>query len=47
MPQANAASMMITFSDKDERRRDIWQVMDSVKKEAQSTIPGIRRLHIK
>ena len=47
MPQANAAAMMITFSDKDERRRDIWQVMDAVQKEATSTIPGIRRLQIK
>ncbi|MHB9037382.1 MAG: efflux RND transporter permease subunit [Armatimonadota bacterium] len=47
MPQVNGAMMMLTFSDKDERKRDIWQVMDAVQKEATSTIPGIRRLQIK
>ena len=47
MPQVNAASMMITFSDKDERKRDIWDIMDNIQKEATSTIPGIRRLQIK
>lgn len=47
MPQVNGASMMLTFSDKDKRKRDIWQVMDAVQKEALSTIPGIRRFQIK
>src|SRR5438445_979512 len=47
MPQANAASMMLTFSDKDERKRSIWDVIDNVQKEAMATIPGIRRLQIK
>lgn len=47
MPQANAAMMMLTFSDKDKRGRDIWQVMDALHEEATSTIPGIRRLQIK
>jgi HAE1 family hydrophobic/amphiphilic exporter-1 len=47
MPQANGASMMLTFSDKDERKRGIWDVMDAVQKEAMATIPGIRRLQIK
>ncbi|CCW35799.1 cation/multidrug efflux pump [Chthonomonas calidirosea] len=47
MPQANGASMMLTFSDKDMRKRTIWQIMDAVQKEAMSTIPGIRRLQIK
>jgi HAE1 family hydrophobic/amphiphilic exporter-1 len=47
MPQANAASMMLTFSDKDERTRSIWDVIDSIQKEAMATIPGIRRLQIK
>lgn len=47
MPQVNAAMMMITFSDKDDRRRDIWQIIDNVHREATSTIPGIRRLQIK
>src|SRR5437763_11657222 len=39
--------MMHTFSDKDELRRSIWDVIDSVQKEAMETIPGIRRLQIK
>ncbi|MCC6730918.1 MAG: efflux RND transporter permease subunit [Chthonomonadales bacterium] len=47
MPQVNAAAMMLTFSDKDERRRTIWEVMDAVQAEALRTIPGIRRLQIK
>jgi HAE1 family hydrophobic/amphiphilic exporter-1 len=47
MPQANAASMMLTFSDKDARKRSIWDVMDAIQKEAVATIPGIRRLQIK
>jgi HAE1 family hydrophobic/amphiphilic exporter-1 len=47
MPQANAASMMLTFSDKDERKRSIWDVIDAVQREAMATIPGIRRLQIK
>ncbi len=47
MPQVNASAMMITFSDKDTRKRDIWQIMDAIHKEATSTIPGIRRLQIK
>jgi HAE1 family hydrophobic/amphiphilic exporter-1 len=47
MPQVNAASMMLTFSDKDERKRSIWEVIDAIQKEALETIPGIRRLQIK
>ena len=47
MPQVNAASMMLTFSDKDERKRTIWEVLDAVQKEALKTIPGVRRLQIK
>ena len=47
MGQVNGAMAMITLSDKDERKRDIWQVIDGVQKEAMATIPGIRRLQIK
>jgi HAE1 family hydrophobic/amphiphilic exporter-1 len=47
MPQANGASMMLTFSDKDQRQQTIWQIIDAVQKEAMATIPGIRRLQIK
>ncbi len=47
MPQVSGASMMLTFADKDARGRTIWQVMDSIQREALATIPGIRRLQIK
>ncbi|MHB2019320.1 MAG: efflux RND transporter permease subunit [Candidatus Xenobia bacterium] len=47
MPQVNGASMMLTFSDKESRRRSIWEVMDGIQREAMATIPGIRRLQIK
>ncbi len=46
MPQANAATMMLTLSDKDARRRTIWEVIDGVQKEALETVPGIRRFQI-
>lgn len=47
MPQVNGASMMLTFSDKDDRRRSIWDIIDAVQREAVATIPGVRRLQIK
>jgi len=47
MPSVNAATFMITLSDKDARRQTIWQVIDSVQREAVASIPGIRRLQIK
>ena len=47
MPQVSGASMMLTFSDKDERSKTIWQVLDSVHREALASIPGLRRLQIK
>ncbi len=47
MPQVNGAAMMLTFRDKDARKRTIWQVMDAIQKEALATIPGLRRLQIK
>ena len=47
MPQANGAAFMLTFSDKDDRKRTIWQVMDAIQKEAFESIPGIRRFQIK
>jgi hydrophobic/amphiphilic exporter-1 (mainly G- bacteria), HAE1 family len=47
MPQVSGAAMMLTFSDKDTRRRTIFEVMDSVHQEAYATIPGLRRLQIK
>ncbi|HOX28791.1 MAG TPA: efflux RND transporter permease subunit, partial [bacterium] len=47
MPSVNAATFMITFSDKDERKRDIWNIMDGARTEALGALPGIRRLQIK
>jgi HAE1 family hydrophobic/amphiphilic exporter-1 len=47
MPQVNGASLMLTFSDKDARKRTIWDVIDAVQREALAAIPGIRRLQIK
>jgi len=47
MSRVNSATMMITLSDKDERRQTVWQVMDAVRNEALRTIPNIRRLQIK
>ena len=47
MPSVNAATFMITLSDKTERKKNIWQVIDSVQQEALASIPGIRRLQIK
>lgn len=47
MPAVNVGTFMLTFSDKDEREKTIWQVMDAVQKEAVATIHGIRRLQIK
>ena len=47
MPQVSGAALMLTLSDKDTRKATIWQVIDSVQREALATIPGIRRLQIK
>ncbi|MHB8995907.1 MAG: efflux RND transporter permease subunit [Armatimonadota bacterium] len=47
VPLINAATFMLTLTDKEERKRDIWQVMDGLVAEAKATIPGIRRLQIK
>lgn len=47
MSQVNSATMMITLSDKDERSRTVWQVIDDVQREALKTIPNVRRLQIK
>lgn len=47
MGGVNTVNVMLTFSDKEKRKRTIWQVIDAVHKEASATIPGIRRLSIK
>lgn len=48
MNMVNSASMMITLTDKDERDRTIWQVIDAVQQEALERFPTeIRRIQIK
>ncbi len=47
MPAVNGAAMMLTFSDKDRRKNDIFKVMDAIHREALQTIPGIRRFQVK
>jgi HAE1 family hydrophobic/amphiphilic exporter-1 len=47
MNGANAASYLITFSPKEERRRTIWQIMDAVYAQTMRTVPGLRRLALK
>lgn len=47
MPLVNSATFMMTFTDKSERKKSIWDIMDSVQSEALSSIPGIRRFQIK
>lgn len=43
----NTAAAMLTLTSKDERKRDIWQIIDAIHAEAMATIPGIRLLQIK
>ncbi|MBI1331682.1 MAG: AcrB/AcrD/AcrF family protein [Armatimonadetes bacterium] len=43
----NGASGMLTFSDKDTGRPDVWRIVDRIQSRAMAEIPGIRRLQIK
>jgi len=45
MGSVNSASLIVTL--KDDRNRDIWDIMDSVEAEARRTIPGLRRIALK
>jgi len=47
MPLVNSAAMMFTLTDKDERKKSIWEVFDAIQAEALATVPGIRRFQIK
>ncbi|MEL6816540.1 MAG: efflux RND transporter permease subunit, partial [Cyanobacteria bacterium J06598_3] len=47
MGGVSTASLMVTITPLGERQRDIWQIIDSVEAEANSTIPGVRRLAMK
>ncbi|OAB62895.1 acriflavine resistance protein B [Leptolyngbya valderiana BDU 20041] len=45
MGNVNSASLIVTL--KDDRDRDIWEIMDSVEAEARRTLPGLRRIALK
>ncbi|MBS0162607.1 MAG: efflux RND transporter permease subunit [Nitrospira sp.] len=47
MPSVNGAAFMLTFSDKDKRKNDIFKVIDAIQKETLQTVPGVRRFQIK
>ncbi|MBI5705743.1 MAG: efflux RND transporter permease subunit [Armatimonadetes bacterium] len=47
MMSASAASAMLTLSDKDSGRPDVWTIMDRIHSRAMEEIPGIRRIQIK
>lgn len=47
MPQVNGAAIMLTLSDKSERKTTIFQVIDAIHNEAMTEVPGLRRLQIK
>jgi len=47
MNTVNSAAMMLTFSDKDTGRPDIWQIMDKIHDRAMQEIPGLRRVQLK
>jgi HAE1 family hydrophobic/amphiphilic exporter-1 len=47
MGSVNTAVMMVSLVDSSQRRRSIWDVMDTVQAQAVATLPGIRRLAIK
>jgi HAE1 family hydrophobic/amphiphilic exporter-1 len=47
MPSVTGASMMLTLSDKDQRKRSIFTIIDSIQEEAMRTVPGLRRFQIK
>ncbi|MFQ6096434.1 MAG: efflux RND transporter permease subunit [Armatimonadota bacterium] len=47
VPQVNAATFMITLSDKADRERTIWDVIDGLQKRGLAEVPGIRRFQVK
>ncbi len=47
MGGVSTASLTVTITPLNERKRDIWEIMDGIEAEAKGTIPGIRRLAIK
>ncbi|MCS7224809.1 MAG: efflux RND transporter permease subunit [Armatimonadetes bacterium] len=47
MPQVTGAAFMLTFKEKEKRQRSIWDLIDSIQRDALNSIPGLRRIQIK
>ncbi|MBV6504419.1 MAG: Multidrug resistance protein MdtB [Fimbriimonadales bacterium] len=47
MKFVNGAMAMLTFTDKDSGRPNIWKIIDTIHHRAMSEIPGIRRIQFK
>ncbi|KST62708.1 efflux RND transporter permease subunit [Mastigocoleus testarum] len=47
MGGVNSASAIVTLKELGERERDIWEIIDTVKAKANSSIPGLRRIAMK
>src|SRR5207249_3780749 len=47
MNTVNSASGMLTLSDKDSGRPDVWNILDRIYTRAMNEIPGIRRVQLK
>jgi len=47
MNAVNSASGMLTFTDKDTGRPDVWKIVDRIQSRAMAEIPGIRRVQLK
>jgi hydrophobic/amphiphilic exporter-1 (mainly G- bacteria), HAE1 family len=47
MRMVNGASAMLTFSDKDSGRPNVWKIIDKIYARSMAEIPGIRRVQLK
>ncbi len=47
MNSVSGAMAMLSFSDKDSGRPDVWQIVDRIQKRALNEIPNLRRIQIK
>lgn len=47
MSQVNGVSAMLSLTDKDSGRPDVWKIADKIQSRAMKEIPGIRRIQIK
>lgn len=47
MPQVNGIAFMLTFTEKERRKRSIWEILDAIHRQVVRTIPDVRRVQIK